>query len=78
MNNNVNILIVFCPTLNETGAGKTTFLKLLAGKHMIPPEQIRILGHPPFHTTECVPSTGPSVDMKAGMAQTSRDGGARN
>lgn len=32
-------------------AGKTTFLKILGGKHMVPEDSLRILGRPPFHDT---------------------------
>jgi len=34
--------------LSFAGAGKTTFLKLLGGKHMVPEQSIQVLGHPPF------------------------------
>jgi ABC-type multidrug transport system fused ATPase/permease subunit len=40
-----------CLLLGANGAGKTTFLKVLGGKHMVPEEQVRILGGSPFHDT---------------------------
>ncbi|GIL48668.1 hypothetical protein Vafri_5136 [Volvox africanus] len=40
-----------CLLLGANGAGKTTFLKVLAGKHMVPEDQVRILGRSPFHDT---------------------------
>ncbi|KAL0050006.1 hypothetical protein WJX82_002636 [Trebouxia sp. C0006] len=30
---------------------KTTFLKILGGKHMVPETAVRVLGQPPFHAT---------------------------
>ena len=30
-------------------AGKSTLLQLLAGKHMVAPDAIRVLGRPAFH-----------------------------
>ncbi|EFJ42335.1 hypothetical protein VOLCADRAFT_83674 [Volvox carteri f. nagariensis] len=40
-----------CLLLGANGAGKTTFLKILAGKHMVSEESVRVLGRPPFHDT---------------------------
>lgn len=39
--------------LGANGAGKTTLLKILAGKHLINPEDgsVRVLGRPPFQDT---------------------------
>ncbi len=33
-------------------AGKTTILKILGGKHMVPKGFVRVLGHSPFHDTQ--------------------------
>ncbi|KAG2487694.1 hypothetical protein HYH03_013693 [Edaphochlamys debaryana] len=41
-----------CLLLGANGAGKTTFLKILGGKHMISEDAVRILGRPPFHDTQ--------------------------
>ncbi|KAG2431847.1 hypothetical protein HXX76_009340 [Chlamydomonas incerta] len=40
-----------CLLLGANGAGKTTFMKILGGKHMISEEAVRILGRAPFHDT---------------------------
>jgi CCR4-NOT complex subunit CAF16 len=40
-----------CLLIGANGAGKTTFLELLAGRHMIPKEVAHILGRPAFHDT---------------------------
>ncbi|KXZ50598.1 hypothetical protein GPECTOR_15g281 [Gonium pectorale] len=40
-----------CLLLGANGAGKTTFLKILGGKHMIAEDAVRVLGRPPFHDT---------------------------
>ena len=32
-------------------AGKTTLLKILGGKHMVPEGTVRVLQRPPFHDT---------------------------
>lgn len=33
------------------GAGKTTILKILGGKHMVDPSMVRVLGRSAFHDT---------------------------
>lgn len=33
------------------GAGKTTILKILGGKHMVDPAMVRVLGRSAFHDT---------------------------
>ncbi len=33
------------------GAGKTTMLRILAGKHKVPESAVSVLGEPPFHAT---------------------------
>ena len=38
-----------CLLLGCNGAGKTTFLKILGGKHMVDEQAVRVLGRPPFH-----------------------------
>uniref|UniRef100_A0A7S3QKV9 ABC transporter domain-containing protein n=1 Tax=Dunaliella tertiolecta TaxID=3047 RepID=A0A7S3QKV9_DUNTE len=38
-----------CLLVGANGAGKTTLLQVLAGKYMVSPDQVRILGRPPFH-----------------------------
>ncbi len=45
-----------CLLLGANGAGKTTFLKILGGKHMIPESSVRILGGAPFHDTQLTTS----------------------
>lgn len=45
-----------CLLIGANGAGKTTLLKILAGKHMVPREQVLVLGGPPFHETELTTS----------------------
>jgi CCR4-NOT complex subunit CAF16 len=40
-----------CLLIGRNGAGKTTLLRVLAGKHLIPADQVRILGRPAFHDT---------------------------
>lgn len=47
-----------CLLIGPNGAGKTTLLKTIGGKHMIPKEQLRVLGLPPFHATELTTSGG--------------------
>lgn len=36
------------------GAGKTTLLHVLAGRYLVPPERVRVLGSPAFHDTSLV------------------------
>lgn len=45
-----------CLLIGANGAGKTTLLKILAGKHMVPREQVLVLGEPPVHSTELTTS----------------------
>jgi CCR4-NOT complex subunit CAF16 len=40
-----------CVLIGANGAGKTTLLRVLGGKHMVPPDQVRVLGRPAFHDT---------------------------
>lgn len=35
-----------------TGAGKTSLLRILAGKHKVPEAAVSVLGRPPFYATE--------------------------
>ena len=37
--------------LGRNGAGKSTLLHILAGKHLVPPEVVRVLGRAAFHDT---------------------------
>ncbi|KAG2497099.1 hypothetical protein HYH03_004690 [Edaphochlamys debaryana] len=38
-----------CLLIGANGAGKTSLLQLVAGKYMVSPDAIRVLGRPPFH-----------------------------
>jgi energy-coupling factor transporter ATP-binding protein EcfA2 len=40
-----------CLLIGANGAGKTTLLKIIGGKHMIPKDEVLVLGRPPFHDT---------------------------
>lgn len=40
-----------CLLAGANGAGKTTLLRVLGGKHMVPVDQVRVLGRPAFHDT---------------------------
>ncbi|CAI9103597.1 OLC1v1002112C1 [Oldenlandia corymbosa var. corymbosa] len=40
-----------CLLVGSNGAGKTTILKILGGKHMVEPEMVRVLGRSAFHDT---------------------------
>lgn len=40
-----------CLLVGANGAGKTTVLRLIAGKHLLPPEKLLVLGRPAFHDT---------------------------
>ncbi|KAG9459864.1 hypothetical protein H6P81_004372 [Aristolochia fimbriata] len=40
-----------CLLVGSNGAGKTTILKILGGKHMVEPEMVRIMGRSAFHDT---------------------------
>nr|GMC53361.1 ABC transporter I family member 20 [Ipomoea batatas] len=37
--------------VGSNGAGKTTILKILGGKHMVEPDMVRVLGRSAFHDT---------------------------
>ncbi|NMC69097.1 MAG: ATP-binding cassette domain-containing protein [Myxococcales bacterium] len=43
-----------CLLLGANGVGKTTLLRLVAGKHLAPPDAVRVLGRPAFHDTGLV------------------------
>ena len=43
-----------CLLVGANGSGKTTLLSLLAGKHMIPDAEVRVLGRPAFSDTTLV------------------------
>ncbi|XP_057853447.2 ABC transporter I family member 20 isoform X2 [Cryptomeria japonica] len=45
-----------CLLVGSNGAGKTTILKLLGGKHMVEPDMIRVLGRSAFHDTSLISS----------------------
>jgi CCR4-NOT complex subunit CAF16 len=40
-----------CLLLGANGVGKSTLLRLIGGRHMIPEELVRVLGRPAFHDT---------------------------
>lgn len=40
-----------CLLVGSNGAGKTTILKVLGGKHMVEPHMVRVLGRSAFHDT---------------------------
>ncbi|KAH9627075.1 hypothetical protein KSS87_023763 [Heliosperma pusillum] len=40
-----------CLLVGANGAGKTTILKILGGKHMVDPNMVRVLGRSAFHDT---------------------------
>ncbi|KAG1338671.1 ABC transporter I family member 20 [Cocos nucifera] len=40
-----------CLLVGSNGAGKTTILKILGGKHMVEPEMVKVLGRSAFHDT---------------------------
>mmetsp|Transcript_4414 Transcript_4414/g.7305 ORF Transcript_4414/g.7305 Transcript_4414/m.7305 type:complete len:306 (-) Transcript_4414:417-1334(-) len=40
-----------CLLVGANGAGKTTLLQIVAGKYMVDPSMVRVLGRPPFHDT---------------------------
>ncbi|XP_068661609.1 ABC transporter I family member 20 isoform X2 [Aristolochia californica] len=40
-----------CLLVGSNGAGKTTILKILGGKHMVEPGMVRIMGRSAFHDT---------------------------
>lgn len=40
-----------CLLVGSNGAGKTTILKILGGKHLVEPHMVRVLGRSAFHDT---------------------------
>ncbi|KAK4406780.1 ABC transporter I family member 20 [Sesamum angolense] len=40
-----------CLLVGSNGAGKTTILKIIGGKHMVEPDMVRVLGRSAFHDT---------------------------
>ncbi|KAI5595465.1 hypothetical protein POPTR_003G155800v4 [Populus trichocarpa] len=47
-----------CLLVGSNGAGKTTILKILGGKHMVEPQMVRVLGRSAFHDTAALTSSG--------------------
>ncbi|PWA40044.1 non-intrinsic ABC protein 9 [Artemisia annua] len=45
-----------CLLVGANGAGKTTILKILGGKHMVEPDMVRVLGRSVFHDTSLTSS----------------------
>ncbi|PWA34688.1 non-intrinsic ABC protein 9 [Artemisia annua] len=45
-----------CLLVGSNGAGKTTILKILGGKHMVEPDMVRVLGRSVFHDTSLTSS----------------------
>ncbi|XP_076928971.1 ABC transporter I family member 20-like [Bidens hawaiensis] len=45
-----------CLLVGSNGAGKTTILKILGGKHMVEPDMVRVLGRSAFHDTSLTSS----------------------
>merc|ERR1711871_285475 len=43
-----------CLLIGANGAGKSTVLRVLGGKHLVPSDSVRILGRPAFHDTSLV------------------------
>ena len=43
-----------CLLLGANGVGKTTLLRIVGGKHLVPPDVVRVLGRPAFHDTGLV------------------------
>lgn len=56
---------VFKCQLWSAGAGKTSLLRILAGKHKVPEAAVKVLGEPPFYntllTTRCPPLRSISI-----------------
>ncbi|XP_052204098.1 ABC transporter I family member 20-like [Diospyros lotus] len=48
-----------CLLVGSNGAGKTTILKILGGKHMVEPDMVRVLGRSAFHDTVLTSSGDP-------------------
>ncbi|GAB2229027.1 hypothetical protein Droror1_Dr00023162 [Drosera rotundifolia] len=40
-----------CLLVGSNGAGKTTILKILGGKHLVEPSMVRVMGRSAFHDT---------------------------
>lgn len=45
-----------CLLVGANGAGKTTILKILGGKHMVEPQMVRVFGRSAFHDTSLTSS----------------------
>ncbi|KAF9621406.1 hypothetical protein IFM89_020928 [Coptis chinensis] len=45
-----------CLLVGSNGAGKTTILKILGGKHMVDPHMVRVFGRSAFHHTALISS----------------------
>uniref|UniRef100_A0A0D6QXG9 ABC transporter domain-containing protein n=1 Tax=Araucaria cunninghamii TaxID=56994 RepID=A0A0D6QXG9_ARACU len=45
-----------CLLVGANGAGKTTILKIMGGKHMVDPDMVRVLGRSAFHDTSLTSS----------------------
>ncbi|MQM21309.1 hypothetical protein Taro_054348 [Colocasia esculenta] len=45
-----------CLLVGSNGAGKTTILKIMGGKHMVEPGMVRVLGRSAFHDTSLTTS----------------------
>ncbi|KAL4202216.1 hypothetical protein AMTRI_Chr02g262550 [Amborella trichopoda] len=45
-----------CLLVGSNGAGKTTILKILGGKHMVEPDMVHVLGRSAFHDTSLTSS----------------------
>jgi CCR4-NOT complex subunit CAF16 len=70
-----------CLLLGANGVGKSTLLRLVAGRHMIPPDAVRVLGRPAFHDTSLANDVaflgGPfpfSADISVAAILTARPG----
>src|SRR5438477_10336115 len=47
-----------CLLLGANGVGKSTLLRLIAGRHMIGGDRVRVLGRPAFHDTALAAEVG--------------------
>ncbi|KAH9318686.1 hypothetical protein KI387_020455, partial [Taxus chinensis] len=45
-----------CLLVGANGAGKSTILRLIGGKHMVEVDMVRVLGRPAFHDTSLISS----------------------
>jgi len=70
-----------CLLLGANGVGKSTLLRLVAGKHLIRPELVSVLGRPAFHDTDLAGEVaflgGPfpfSADIRVGEILAARAG----